>query len=137
MKRKFTALLGAALLGLGVAVPAPAVMEWELLKTLPLEGVPLDLAVSADGQKTAVLLEGGRIFIYSADGKLTDSLTLTTPADRIAVSPRGERIFLSSGRKKTVQIIDLSFIQEISTAGSPFRGPAGASVAMAVFDDFQ
>jgi hypothetical protein len=46
-------------------------------------------------------------------------------------------LFLSSHKNKTVKIILLDFILDISIAGSPYKGPDTAPVVITVFSDFQ
>lgn len=49
----------------------------------------------------------------------------------------GRHPILSSRTGSTVQLITLDFIQNINVTGSPFKGPADAPIAIAVFSDFQ
>ena len=46
-------------------------------------------------------------------------------------------LLLSSRKNKTVQILELNFVEQIDTSGSPFRGPENAPVVVAVFSDFE
>jgi len=134
---KYPLLLCTAILALSLAVPATAEVEWDILKTITLEGKPLDTALSADGKRMFVLLQGGKLHVYSAGGQLQESLDLGAPADGIALAPKGDLLYIQSGEKKTVQIVRLDFVQRISTADSPVRGPESAPVVIAVFTDFQ
>lgn len=126
-----------ALFGLGISVDSTASVEWLVQKTLDLGETPLDVASSADGLRTFVLTEGGNILIYSAQGKLEEKIATGEPADGIAVSPRGDQIFLKSRKKKEVKIITLDFVTQIDESGSPVKGPSDAPVAVAVYSDFQ
>lgn len=134
---KFQPLLVAAALFLGLALPASAEVEWDVVKTLSLEKKPLDVAVSADGKEIYVLLKGGEVQIYSAGGQLQESLDLGFPADSIALAPAGNLLYAGSGENKSVQVVRLEFVQQISTAGSPVKGAKNAPVTVAVFNDFQ
>jgi DNA-binding beta-propeller fold protein YncE len=112
-------------------------VEWDVIKTLSLEKKPVDVAVSADGKGIYVLLKGGKVRIYSAGGQLQESLDLGFPADSIALSPAGNLLYAASKEKKSVQVVRLEFVQQISTAGSPVKGAKDAPVTVAVFNDFQ
>jgi hypothetical protein len=97
----------------------------------------LDVAVSPDGEKLYILTDNGNILIYSAKGKLTDTLKVDKDINAIRVSRTGDVLFLSSQKSKQVQVVLLDFIQNIDISGSPFKGPDNAPVVIAVFSDFQ
>jgi DNA-binding beta-propeller fold protein YncE len=127
----------AATVSLSIIAGSDASVEWLVQKTLDLGETPLDVAVTADGARTFILTEEGNILIYSAGGELEEKVSIGEPADGIAVSPRGDRIFLSNRKNKAVKIVSLDFVQKIDETGSPIKGPAGAPVAVAVYSDFQ
>ncbi len=127
----------AALIVLCVSGSSFATVEWNLLRTLQIEGSPLDTAVTADGKLTFVLIDDGTVLIYSAAGALTDKLNVGKAADAIAVSPTGDKLFLTDRETKSVQVVSLDFIVDLNLADAPFKGPADAPVVMAVFSDFQ
>ena len=137
MKSKFGLSVVAALIFFGFFAPAHAVVEWNVEKTFKLEKPPVDVAVSGDGQWVFVLAEGGKLFIYSQDGMLKDSLTVDSQVDGVAAGPREDMVFLSSRKGATIQAVMLDFVYDINTAGVPFKGPANAPVTIVVFDDFQ
>jgi hypothetical protein len=118
-------------------VPAHAVVEWNVEKTFKLEKPPVDVAVSGKGQWVFVLAEGGKLFIYSQDGVLKDSLTVGSEVDGVAAGPREDLVFLSSRKGATVQTIVLDFVYDIDTAGGPLQGPPNAPVTIVIFNDFQ
>ena len=134
---KLRSLLAAAALSLSLSVPVGAEVEWNVVKTLSLDGEALDVAVSADGKGVYVLLRGGQVQIYSPGGKLQESFDLGFPADSIALSPAGNILYAASGDGRSLQVVQLVFVQKISTAGSPVKGPESAPVTVAVFNDFQ
>jgi DNA-binding beta-propeller fold protein YncE len=101
------------------------------------DAVPIDVAVSPDGKSTFVLTDKGAVLIYDAQGDLKDTIKVGPDIDRIAIGPRGERMFAASRQNKTVEIILLTFIQEINTAGSPVLGDKNAPVTIAVFSDYE
>ena len=112
-------------------------VEWTIQKTLQLEAVPNDVAVSPDGRRIFVLTDQGEILIYSSAGKVEAKIDVGKHVDKIQMSPKGDVLILNSRKNKTVQVITLDFIQNINVSGSPFKGPEDASIVIAVFDDFQ
>lgn len=114
-----------------------ATVEWRIQNKVKTDAVPIDVAVSSDGKSVFVLTEDGDILIYNRYGKLTDSINVGTHVDRIRIDPSGDRIFASSRKNKTVEIIAFDFIHKINTEGSPVKGPQDAPVIIAVFSDFQ
>ena len=114
-----------------------AAVEITPQKTLKTDGVPVDIAVSQDGNLTFVLTDNGNVLIYDPVGNLTDTVEIGPHIDQIEIGPRGERLFATSRQNKTVEIITLDFIHEINTLGSPSKGPHEAPVTIAVFSDFQ
>lgn len=105
--------------------------------TLSLAEAPLDLAVSADGQRIFVLAQGGKVHIYSPTGKLEATMQVDAGTDHIAISPAGDHLYLSSREGKTVQVASVAYIYDIDIAHSPVRGPSDAPVTIVTFSDFQ
>ncbi len=121
-----------------VTVPvAFATVDWEILNTLRLDAPPLDMAVSPDGKTVYVLTHKGNILVYTVDGRLTDKIDVNKQIDQIKVGPRGERLFAASRQNKTVEVIALEFIKELSIKGSPYKGHKDAPVVIAEFSDFE
>jgi len=120
-----------------LAGAAEAAVEWDIQSTLEIGATPVDVAVSANGQYTFVLTDVGTVYIYTADGELQDSINAGPTTSGIGVSPNGDKLFLTDGQKKVVRIVNLAFIADIRTEGSPVRGPVDAPVTIAVFSDFQ
>lgn len=137
MNNRLIAVAAALLVFLSAALPATAALEWSVVGEWNLEGPPVDVALSQDGARTFVLLEGGRVIVYGARGTVEERLTLDFDADGIALSPTGDRLYATSGPEKKVRVISLDYIQEFSLDGSPSKGREGATVAVAVFSDFQ
>ncbi len=111
--------------------------EWNLLKTVKIEGTPLDMAISKHGSWVFVLTEQGEVLIYSPDSTLDGRILVGKSIDGIKPGPREDTLLLSSRKGKTIQIIAFDFIREINVAGSPFKGPSDAPVVIAVYSDFQ
>jgi len=114
-----------------------AAVEGEVLATLPLDSAPLDVAVSADGRWTFVLVQGGEVCIYGADGELQGTLRVKDGARGLAASPTGDRLFVAGRDPDRVDVVSVDFVHPIDDAGSPFKGPADAPVVVAVYNDFQ
>jgi hypothetical protein len=137
MKKTLIAIAMAAALTTLTAMRAGAEVDWQLLRTLNIEAAPIDIAVSADGSYVYVLAESGTVLIYRNDGTLEGRLETGKPADRIRVGQKETVLYLQDSTAKTVHIVNLDFIKEIDIEGAPFKGKAGAPVAMVVFSDFQ
>ena len=127
----------AVLILLSNASRVQGAVEIDLEKTLKPDAVPIDVAVSPDGKSTFVLTDKGTVLIYDEQGDLKDTINVGPHIDRIEIGPSGERLFASSRQNKTVDIIQLNFIQEINTAGSPIKGEETAPVTIAVFSDYE
>jgi hypothetical protein len=114
-----------------------AEVEWEIFKTLKLDAVPIDMALTPDGKKLFVLTDDGGILIYSSGTAPKDKIEVGHHIDQIKMGLGGKILILSSRKTKRVEFLTISFIQSIDVSGSPFKGPEDAPVVIAVFDDFQ
>lgn len=130
-------LLIPALLGLGLAAPAAADIEWQAGPLLKTTSAPLAVATSADGSRTFVLGEGGKVQIFDQAGNLRDAITVDPSMDHIASDGDGKRIIVSSHKSNTAQPIDISYRFPFDYTDSPFLGKADAPVVLALFTDFQ
>jgi hypothetical protein len=137
MKSRFSIFLVALVLLFTWLASSPATVEWDVVGTLNLKERPRDAAMALNGKWIFVLTDKGEILIYSTDGKLEDTISVGQGVEGIKVGPREDVLLLTSGKAKTVQIITLDFIQEITVSGSPFKGKADATVAVATFTDFE
>jgi hypothetical protein len=116
---------------------ASAKVDWEVSGAIQLEATPLAVVRTQEGDLTFVLTDKAQVVIYSDEGKLAGTVPVDPSVTDIAVSPKGEELYLINSKRKTLQTVSVNFIVEINTAGSPFLGPAGAEVAVVVFSDFQ
>lgn len=114
-----------------------AALEWEILRTLKLDSAPLDMAIAPDGKSVYILTDKGDIQIYDLDGRLRDKIEIREPVDQIKVGPGGDQLFVTDRQNKTVKVIKLDFIRQITINGSPFKGPEDAPVVIADFSDFE
>ena len=55
----------------------------------------------------------------------------------IGTSPSGDSLLLADSKAKTLEVLRISFVVDIDISGLPFKGPADASVVVAVFSDYQ
>lgn len=137
--KKLKLIILSLLLSLVAAVFSPcfAVVEWSVQYKLKLEAPPVDVAVSLNDKWVFVLNDRGEVLIFLKDGSLKEKIKVGRHIDQIKVGPSDNLLYLTSRKNKTVEIVDLDFIQSINTAGSPFKGPADAPVVIAVFSDFE
>jgi hypothetical protein len=112
-------------------------VEWQSIQTIEIGKKLVDVAVTPDGRLTFALTADGDVLIYSAAGKLQDKVQVGAGFDGIACSATGDKIYLSNRAAGKLQIVEVEFVREINTAGSPFLGPPEAPVTLVVFSDFQ
>jgi DNA-binding beta-propeller fold protein YncE len=136
MQRAMIAPVLLVCIGL-LPVGAHATVEWQSIQTIEIGKRLVDVAVTPDGRRTFVLTADGNVLIYSAAGKLEDMLQVGAGFDGISCSADGDRVYLSNRAAGKLQIVEVDFIREINTAGSPFLGPPDAPVTVVVFSDFQ
>lgn len=137
MNFKRMAVATACILVFAASPAVAAEVDWQVLKTLKLNSAPVDMAVSLDGKNIYVLTDQGTVDIFEADGKLKGSIDPGAKFDRIRVGQNEGTLYLQSSADKSVQIVNLDFVQDIDISGSPFMGPEDAPVAIVVFSDFQ
>jgi hypothetical protein len=131
----------AALL-ISVLVMCPALSVGDSFSILqeretPLSGSALDIAVSSDGQYTFVLTSAGEVAIYRGTGVLVQTLKVGEGFDTVQYSSAGNRLILGGAGKRQLKVLTLALLYELDYTDSPFKGPAGAPVTIAVFNDFQ
>lgn len=117
--------------------PAHAKVDWEVSGAIQLDATPIDVAKTQGDELTFILTDQAKVQIYSADGQLVGTVPVDPSVTDIAVSAKGEQLYVINSSRKTLQTVDISFIVDFNVADSPFLGPAGAKVALAVFSDFQ
>ena len=116
---------------------AQAKVDWEVSKAIQLEETPIDIAQTQGGNLTFLLTDQAKVFIYSADGKLIGTVPVDPSVTDIAISAKGEQLYLINSKRNTLKILDIDFIVDFKVDDAPFLGPAGAKVVVAVFSDFQ
>jgi DNA-binding beta-propeller fold protein YncE len=121
----------------GLVSVAGAEVEWKILSTNDLKNPPLDIAVSVDG-KSIFVLTVEEVVIYSADGnQVKGRIPVDKGVVQIAISPKGEQLFLTNAKTQKLSVLKIDYIQQIDISGAPFKGPANAPVVIALFDDYQ
>ncbi len=130
-------ILLTLILPMNCAVFAAEEVEWETIHTLQMEVPARDVAFSPDGSRIFILSEAGKVHLYSAAGKPEGSIDVGKDADQIRVGPKGDLLILNSRRNKSIQIVQLAYVQDIDVSGSPFKGPENAPVVLTIFDDFE
>jgi len=137
-KIKAISLLAALIVLVALANSlAFASVEWEIIKTLDMEAVPIDVALSPDGKRLFVLTDKGNILVYSSGDNPVHKISVGDHVDQIKMGPKGHLLILSSRKNRKVQLITLDFIQNINVSGSPFKGDGDTPVVVAVFSDFE
>jgi protein-disulfide isomerase len=112
-------------------------MEWQLEKKITLKSPAIDMTFSLDGQQQFLLDEEGNLNIYKIDGTLQGTVPVGKDYNIIQPGPEPGTIFLGNRREKTVQVLTVNLIQDITIEGSPFKGPQNAPVTLILFTDFQ
>jgi DNA-binding beta-propeller fold protein YncE len=116
---------------------AQSEVDWEISSAIQLDETPIDVARAQGGELTFLLTDQAKVLIYSAAGKLLGTIPVDPSVTDIAISAKGEQLYLINSKRKTLKTVDVSFIVDFIVAGSPFLGPADAKVVVAVFSDFQ
>ncbi|MGA1824641.1 MAG: thioredoxin domain-containing protein [bacterium] len=114
-----------------------AKVEWEILENITLEDSPLDITISKDGT-VAYILGTKNILIYSIEDKKTsDIIPIQGTFSQIAISPDGEKLYLTNKKSKQVSILKIATIYDIEVGQSPVMGKPGAPVTIVAFLDYQ
>ena len=112
-------------------------IEWNVIQTLNLKESPVDIAFSTSRNKILVLTKKGELQVFEPDGRSVANLEVGKEFDQLYHIQGSDVVLLSGRNNKTAKIIELSFIEQINTAGAPFKGTENAPVVIAVFSDFE
>jgi hypothetical protein len=135
--RKFGIFLFVIISWVSVPQFIYAEIDTTLIKQTNLDVQPLDIAASADGKMIYVLARG-EILLYSIDeGKVSNRIPIDKDFDKLTYAAKDNVLILTSSSSKTLKIIQVDFIYNITLDGLPYKGPANAAVTIAVFDDYQ
>ena len=114
-----------------------AEMDLRIIKHINVKGKPLDVAASADGEFIFVLVPG-EVLVYSIPkDSVTDRIKIDEAFDRLTYSAKNSTLILGSSVNRELSIIQVERVYNIVLSGLPFKGPADAPVAIAVFEDYQ
>lgn len=114
-----------------------AEMDLRIIKHINVKETPLDVAASADGEFIFVLVPG-EVLVYSIPkDSVTDRIKIDEAFDRLTYSEKNSTLILGSSVIRALSIIQVERVYNIVLSGLPFKGPADAPVAIAVFEDYQ
>ena len=130
-------LISIMLIGFAILEPVYAEVEYNVLKTYKLEDQPVDMAFSNQRNEIYVPNQERELLIYAGYGRLNEKINLGKVFDKLQLIQGSDVLPLSSRKDKTIQIVQLEFIQIIDTTGSPYKGVENAPVVIVVFSDFQ
>lgn len=135
--RKFSIFLFVIISWVSVPQFVCAEIDLTLIKQTNLDVQPLDVATSTDGE-TIYVLARGEILVYSIDeDKVSNRIPIDKDFDKLTYAAKDNVLILTSSSSKTLKIIQVDFIYNITIDGLPFKGPSDAAVTIAVFDDYQ
>ena len=82
---------------------SPAMVEWDVVKTLQTKEKPRDVAISAKGTYIFVLTDKGEVLVHSTNGALKGRIAVGESIDGIRVGPREDVLLLTSRKDSTIQ----------------------------------
>lgn len=127
--------VAVVILMFGAALPVHAAIQVEATRSLRLPKATLDVAAAIDGSRVFVLLAGGELQIVSPSGELLERLKVAADAQKLAISPEGDRLYVTAG--ESLQLVEIASQFEMAAFNSPAKGTADAPVTLTVFSDFQ
>ena len=114
-----------------------AEVNWQARETIKTGQAPLDIHVTADGKRTLILTEGGKLQIYDSKARLIDTIEVDPATNILSADGIGGRVFLGNSKTNSVHEILIEYIADFNYSGSPFLGNSEAPVVLAFFSDFQ
>jgi protein-disulfide isomerase len=136
---KKSILLGLSIFAYSLAIfhPSYAGVEWTPRKELSIGVVPLDIALTPDGQWLFVLASGEVLIYSTVDGGIINRIPVDTAFDKISFSPVDNTLVVAGGSGKSVKLIQVEKVYKFSISRLPFRGAENAPVTITVFSDYQ
>jgi hypothetical protein len=131
----YAVIFSLAILTNGLA--ATVGVEATRLKQLATEKPPLDVETSTDGKLMFVLVRGEVLIFSNMGDRPINRISVGVHFDRMTFAEKLDLLVLSSNSNKTVEMVRIDLINEVSIDGSPYYGKADATVTIAVFDDYQ
>ena len=83
------------------------------------------------------MLWGTMVQVFNSQGQLQGSIPVEEGVAGIDIAPQGEMLYLINNKTQTFSSVGVSFVVDVDTSGSPFKGPADAPVTIALFTDFE
>ncbi len=112
-------------------------VEWNVLQKWPTAGKTLDMVHSLDGKFVYLLNDQQTVQVFNSQGQLQGSIPVEEGVTAIDIAPQGELLYLINNKNQTFSSVGVSFIVDVDTTGSPFKGPADAPVTITLFTDFE
>lgn len=112
-------------------------VEWEIQQSWPTSTKTLDMVHSLDGKYVYILNDKQQVQIFNHQGRLQGNIPVAKGTSVIDISPRGEALYVIDNEKQTFSTVSVSFVVDVNTVGSPFKGPENAPVTIALFTDFE
>lgn len=137
MKRSLVIAVLVFACSLSMIQPCPGEVDWTLKKQLNIEAIPLDIALSTDGQWIFVLASGEVLIYSTAENKIINRIPVDKSFDKLSFSPVNNTLLVASRSGKAVKLIQLDKVYRFSMSGLPFKGPEKAAVTISVFSDYQ
>jgi len=110
--------------------------ESESLMETKISGPIVDV-VTHSQEDLAFVLIPGEIVIFSTDEQtVLDRIPVDTDFDRIAYLAE-DRLVLTAKSSSRIKVIRFNRIYDIDLKGRTVKGPPGAKITLAVFDDYQ
>ena len=139
MKHKHSLLAFSVLTLIGLAFLAHSFVSggWGTRKSVQLENPPTHVAVSPEGKLASAHIDGELVHTQSSAAEPRDDLGGGSQVDGIESRAKVDTLVPAKQGNSTVQRTSHHSIQNDDLSVSPFKGPADAPVAIAVFSDFQ
>ncbi len=112
-------------------------VEWKAVQSWPTGNRTLDMVHSLDGKYIFILNDKQQVQVYNRQGQLQGSIPVSKGVSAIDIAPQGEMLYLIDNDNNSFTAVSISFVVNIDTADSPFKGPVNAPVTIAVFSDFE
>ena len=125
------------MIGILLWQPCSAEIDLEILRSIAVDGTPVDVVVSEDGHWIYVLTDDARLLVYSREGTLQGAVAVPSGSQRMAGSPEEDVLFVTSKDERTVRAIRVNLQHEFTSAQSPTKGPSDAPVTLTLFTDFE
>lgn len=116
---------------------AQAEVDWQTRKTIKTDNAPLAVHVTADGKRTFILTDGGKLEIYDDEAKMIDTIKVDPAMNLLSADGTGDRVFLGNSKDNSVHEILVEYVANLTYDGSPYLGKKDAPVVLAVFSDFE